>query len=152
MLKVGDPAPEFSLPAHDGTTVTLASLRGTTVVLYFYPKDDTPGCTIESCELRDAWQEIAARGATVFGVSPDDAASHQRFRAKFDLPFGLLCDPDHAVTKAYGAWGEKVRFGKTVLGLLRTTVIIDGEGRVQRVFTKVRPEGHAAEILAALGD
>jgi peroxiredoxin Q/BCP len=150
MLKAGSKAPPFSLGADDGGTVRLADLRGRTVVLYFYPKDDTPGCTKEACSFRDAWTDVQETGAVVFGVSPDDAASHQRFRAKFRLPFALLSDPDHAVAEAYGAWGEKSMYGKQYQGILRTTFVIDGTGTVRRVFEKVKPEGHAEEVLAAV--
>jgi thioredoxin-dependent peroxiredoxin len=150
MLKAGSKAPPFSLGADDGGTVRLADLRGRTVVLYFYPKDDTPGCTKEACSVRDAWTDVQETGAVVFGVSPDDAASHQRFRAKFRLPFALLSDPDHAVAEAYGAWGEKSMYGKQYQGILRTTFVIDGTGTVRRVFEKVKPEGHAEEVLAAV--
>jgi peroxiredoxin Q/BCP len=150
MLKAGSKAPPFSLRADDGGTVRLADLRGRTVVLYFYPKDDTPGCTKEACSFRDAWTDVQETSAVVFGVSPDDAASHQRFRAKFRLPFALLSDPDHAVAEAYGAWGEKSMYGKQYQGILRTTFVIDGTGTVRRVFEKVKPEGHAEEVLAAV--
>ena len=146
----GDPAPPFTLTADDGQTVRLADLRGRPVVLYFYPKDDTPGCTKEACGFRDAWTDVQESGAAVFGVSPDGVASHQKFRAKYRLPFPLLTDPDHAVAEAYGAWGEKSMYGKKYEGILRTTFLIDGTGRVRHVFHKVKPEGHAEEVLAAI--
>ncbi len=146
----GDRAPAFTLTADDGRTVRLSDLRGRPVVVYFYPKDDTPGCTKEACSFRDAWEDVQATGAAVFGVSPDGVASHQRFRAKFELPFPLLADPDHAVAEAYGAWGEKSMYGRKYEGIRRTTFLIDGAGIVRRVFEKVKPEGHAQEVLAAI--
>ncbi|MGH7515957.1 MAG: thioredoxin-dependent thiol peroxidase [Gemmatimonadales bacterium] len=150
MLAPGDKAPAFSLTADDGRTVRLSELAGRHVVLYFYPKDDTPGCTKEACGFRDAWADVQDTGAAVFGVSPDGVASHQRFRAKYRLPFALLADPDHAVAEAYGAWGEKSMYGKKYQGILRTTFLIDGTGTVRRIFEKVKPEGHAQEVLAAI--
>lgn len=150
MLDTGVKAPDFSLPADDGTTVTLSGLKGRKVVLYFYPKDDTSGCTKEACGFRDSWADVQRAGAVVLGVSPDDVASHQKFKAKYDLPFPLLADADHRVAEAYGAWGEKSMYGRRYQGILRTTFVIDGDGRIARVFEKVKPEGHAAEVLAAL--
>jgi peroxiredoxin Q/BCP len=150
MLKAGDKAPPFALPSNEGRTIRLADLKGKPVVLYFYPKDDTPGCTKEACSFRDAWTDIQETGAVVLGVSPDVAASHEKFRTKYRLPFPLLSDPDHAVAEAYGAWGEKSMYGRKYEGILRTTFLIDGTGVVQRVFEKVRPEGHADEVLAAV--
>jgi peroxiredoxin Q/BCP len=150
MLKAGANAPEFSLLADDGGAVTLQDLRGTPVVLYFYPKDDTPGCTKEACQFRDSWKDVQQAGAVVLGVSPDSVTSHQKFKQKYNLPFPLLADADHQVATAYGAWGEKSRYGRTYQGILRTTFLIDRDGRVARVFENVKPEGHAAEVLAAL--
>jgi peroxiredoxin Q/BCP len=150
MPKAGDRAPTFTLAADDGQTVRLSDIRGRPVVLYFYPKDDTPGCTKEACSFRDAWSDVQETGAVMFGVSPDGVASHQKFRAKFRLPFPLLSDPDHSVAEAYGAWGEKSMYGKKYQGILRTTFLIDGTGTVRRVFEKVKPEGHAEEVLAAI--
>ncbi len=150
MLGTGVKAPDFSLPADDGSTVTLAGLKGRKVVLYFYPKDDTSGCTKEACGFRDSWQDVQRTGAVVLGVSPDDVASHQKFKRKYDLPFPLLADTDHRVAEAYGAWGEKSMYGRRYMGILRTTFVIDGEGRVVHVFEKVKPEGHAGEVLAVL--
>ncbi len=150
MLTTGQQAPAFSLPSDSGETVSLAEFRGRKVVLYFYPKDDTSGCTIEACEFRDNWASVQAAGAVVLGVSPDGVASHRKFREKHALPFPLLVDEDHAVAERYGAWGEKSMYGRTYEGILRTTVLIDGQGRVQRVFPKVKPKGHAAEVLAEL--
>lgn len=150
MLTPGSMAPAFTLPADDGSTVALRSLTGRPVVLYFYPKDDTSGCTTEACEFRDNWKAVQAAGATVLGVSPDPVTSHVKFKAKFKLPFPLLADVEHKVADAYGAWGEKSMYGRKYFGILRTTFIIDGEGRVARVFQRVKPKGHAALVLAAL--
>jgi peroxiredoxin Q/BCP len=152
MLARGVKAPDFSLAADDGTTVTLKALKGRKVVLYFYPKDDTSGCTKEACGFRDRWSDVRQAGAIVLGVSPDAVASHQKFKQKYQLPFPLLADPDHLVAEAYGAWGEKSMYGKKYKGILRSTFLIDGEGRIAQVFEKVKPEGHAAEVLAALNE
>jgi peroxiredoxin Q/BCP len=130
--------------------VSLKSLRGSPVVLYFYPKDDTSGCTTQACGFRDAWSEVKASGAKLYGVSPDGVKSHQKFRDKYNLPFPLLADEDHAVAEAYGVWGEKSMYGRKYMGILRTTFIIDEKGRIARVFEKVKPAGHAAEVLSAL--
>ncbi|HET7604029.1 MAG TPA: thioredoxin-dependent thiol peroxidase [Gemmatimonadales bacterium] len=146
----GTPAPDFTLPSDQGDSVSLKSLRGSPVVLYFYPKDDTSGCTTEACEFRDAWSEVKASGARLFGVSPDGIKSHQKFRDKFNLPFPLLADEDHSVAEAYGVWGEKSMYGRKYMGILRTTFIIDEKGRIARVFEKVKPAGHAEEVLSAL--
>ena len=150
MLKEGERAPGFSLPGDDGRQVSLSDFAGRTVVLYFYPRDDTETCTVEACGFRDRWAAVRRKGAVVLGVSPDPVRSHARFRAKHRLPFPLLADEDHAVAEAYGAWGEKQLYGRRFLGVLRTTFVIDGTGRVTRVFEKVRAKGHAAEVLAAL--
>jgi peroxiredoxin Q/BCP len=150
MLKVGDKAPAFTLEADGGARVSLSQFKGRNVVLYFYPKDDTSGCTTEACEFRDQWSSVKATGAVVLGVSPDSPASHDKFKAKYRLPFPLLADPDHAVAEAYGAWGEKSMYGRKYQGILRSTFIIDEAGRVIVVFPKVKPKGHAAEVLAAL--
>jgi peroxiredoxin Q/BCP len=150
MLKPGDVAPDFSLAADDGKAVALKDLRGRPVVLYFYPKDDTPGCTKEACQFRDSWKDVQQTGAVVLGVSPDSTTSHQKFKEKYSLPFPLLADVDHQVASAYGAWGEKSMYGKKYQGILRTTFLIDRTGRIARVFEKVKPDGHAAEVLAAL--
>jgi len=149
MLQAGAKAPAFSLPSDEGT-VTLASLRGKKVVLYFYPKDDTTGCTTEACEFRDTWASVKRKGAVVLGVSPDGVKSHGKFKAKYALPFPLLADEDHAVAEAYGVWGEKSMYGRKYFGILRSTFIIDEKGRVAKVFEKVKPKGHAAEVLAEL--
>ena len=150
MIEAGRKAPEFSLPSSDGKTVSLKALRGRKVVLYFYPKDDTPGCTKEACAFRDTHAEILRAGAVVYGVSPDSVASHEKFRSKHKLPFPLLADSDKAVARKYGAYGEKVLYGKKVVGMIRSTVLIDADGIVRRVFPKVRVDGHAEAVLAAL--
>ena len=147
MLATGSKAPDFSLPADDGSTVSLESLAGHAVVLYFYPKDDTTGCTVEACEFRDKWDAVKKAGAVVLGVSPDPINSHVKFKRKYDLPFSLLADTDHAVAEAYGAWGEKSMYGRKYQGILRTTFVIDASGRIAKVFEKVKPKGHAAEVL-----
>jgi peroxiredoxin Q/BCP len=151
MPQAGDRAPAFALPTDDGSTVSLAGLKGKKVVLYFYPKDDTSGCTTQACEFRDSWHAVQAAGAVVLGVSPDGAGSHAKFKRKYELPFPLLADEDHAVAEAYGVWGEKSMYGRKYMGILRTTFVIDEGGRISHVFEKVKPKGHAAEVLAALG-
>lgn len=151
-IEVGAKAPKFTLTAHDGSTVRLSGLAGRTVVLYFYPKDDTPGCTKEACGFRDARAAFARHDAVVLGVSPDGPEKHAAFRTKYKLPFTLLCDEDHAVAEAYGAWREKTLYGRKSLGIVRSTFVIDGTGRVTRVFRAVRPDGHAAQVLQALAD
>jgi len=150
MLQHGDKAPTFSLLDDAGTTVNLEDLRGQRVVLYFYPKDDTPGCTVEACDFRDNWRAVQDAGVMVLGVSPDGPESHQAFKEKFDLPFPLLADEDHAVAEAYGAWGEKSNYGRTYTGLIRSTFIIDPEGSIQQVFANVKAKGHVARVLRAL--
>jgi thioredoxin-dependent peroxiredoxin len=151
-IEEGAKAPAFTLRTHDGTKLSLASLRGTPVVLYFYPKDDTPGCTKEACGFRDAKAALAKHKAVVLGVSPDEAESHAAFRAKYKLPFTLLCDPDHAVAEKYGAWREKNMYGKKSMGIARSTFLIDATGRVAKVFKAVKPDVHAAQVLAALAE
>jgi peroxiredoxin Q/BCP len=152
MVKEGSKAPEFTLPSSDGTDVRLKDLRGKTVVLYFYPKDDTPGCTREACAFRDEQAAIKKKGALVFGVSGDSVASHEKFKAKYKLNFPLLSDPDKAVAKKYGAWGEKVLYGKKVVGMIRSTFVIDKEGVVRKVFPRVKVDGHAEKVLEALAE
>ena len=150
MLKEGQKAPEFTLPSVEGADVSLKSYRGKPVVLYFYPKDDTPGCTREACAFRDSQAQIKKAGAVVLGVSPDNVASHQKFRDKYRLTFPLLSDPDKAVAKKFGAYGDKIMYGKKVVGMIRSTFVIDGAGVVQKVFPKVRVDGHAEKVLEAL--
>jgi peroxiredoxin Q/BCP len=150
MLKAGDKAPAFTLAADGGGRVSLKDLKGKKVVLYFYPRDDTSGCTTEACEFRDSWSAVKASGAVVLGVSPDSPASHDKFKAKYKLPFTLLADPDHAVAESFGAWGEKSMYGRKYQGVFRSTFIIDENGRIATVFPKVKPKGHAAEVLSAL--
>jgi thioredoxin-dependent peroxiredoxin len=152
MVKEGQKAPDFTLPSSEGGDVSLKDLRGKSVVLYFYPKDDTPGCTKEACAFRDTQAGIKKKGAVVLGVSGDSLESHGKFKAKYKLNFPLLADPDKAVAKKYGAWGEKVMYGKKVTGMIRSTFVIDGEGVVRKVFPKVRVDGHADKVLEALGD
>ena len=151
MLKVGDNAPDFKLQSDSGETISLSGLRGKQVILYFYPKDNTPGCTTEACEFRDRLPEIQSEGAVVLGVSPDSIKSHEKFRDKYQLTFPLLSDPDHAVAEAYKAWDEKKMYGKTYEGILRTTFLIDGKGKVQQIFEKVKAKGHGDQVLEALG-
>ncbi|MHB1296704.1 MAG: thioredoxin-dependent thiol peroxidase [Anaerolineae bacterium] len=150
MIERNEVAPDFRLTSDQGQEVTLSSFRGKKVVLYFYPKDDTPGCTTEACSFRDVNDDFLDKGAVVIGISPDTVESHQRFRQKHNLPFYLLSDPDHQVAATYGAWGEKHSFGKTYEGILRTTFVIDENGKVIAVFQNVKPEGHAAEVLELL--
>jgi peroxiredoxin Q/BCP len=151
MVEEGRPAPDFTLTSDSGEKVTLSDLRGSPIVLYFYPRDDTPGCTAQACAIRDAWAEFQATGAVVLGVSPDDGASHATFKEKYDLPFTLLADTDHGVADAYGAWGEKTYAGKTYLGVLRSTFVIDADGTIAKVFPNVKPAEHADQVLEALG-
>lgn len=148
-LKPGDAAPDFDLPSDSGERVRLRDLRGKRVVLYFYPKDDTPGCTTEACSFRDAWSELQRRGIVVLGVSKDSPRSHVRFKDKYALPFTLLSDEDHAVADAYGVWGPKKFMGREYEGMDRATFLIGPDGRIEAVWPKVKPEGHAEEVLAA---
>ena len=150
MLDVGQPAPAFTLPDQNGTEVTLFDLRGAPVVVYFYPKDDTPGCTTQACAVRDQWQEFEEAGATVLGISPDDVDSHARFAAKYDLPHRLLADPDRQAIDAYGAWGVKKMYGREYEGVIRSTVLIDAAGNVAEVWPKVQPKAHADKVLQAI--
>jgi thioredoxin-dependent peroxiredoxin len=146
----GDPAPDVVLLDDSGTLRSLADQRGRWTILYFYPKDDTPGCTVEACEFRDATEGITQRGADVWGISPQGAQSKQSFREKFGLPFSLLIDEGHKVAEAYGSWVQKQNYGKTYWGTARTTFLVGPDGRIVRAWHKVRPEGHAAEVLEAL--
>lgn len=150
VLKAGARAPDFSLPSTEGREISLGELRGRTVVLYFYPRDATPGCTREACGFRDSLARLRRKGAVVLGVSPDTLASHERFRKQQRLNFPLLADPDKAVAKRYGAWGEKVMYGKKVKGIIRSTFVIGGDGVVRKVFPRVKVDGHVEEVLRAL--
>jgi thioredoxin-dependent peroxiredoxin len=150
MVKEGQKAPDFTLPSSAGGEVSLKSLKGKRVVLYFYPKDDTPGCTKEACAFRDAQARIKKTGAVVLGVSPDSLASHEKFVAKYKLTFPLLADADKAVAKKFGAFGEKVMYGRKVVGMIRSTFVIDEEGVVRKVFPRVRVDGHDEKVLEAL--
>lgn len=150
MLSEGQFAPDFKLQSDQGEWIRLSDLRGKKVVLYFYPKDDTPGCTKEACSFRDAYSLFTMKGAAVVGISPDSVESHQKFRSKYALPFYLLSDPDHQVAEQYGAWGQKKSFGRTYEGILRTTFVIDEEGKIVKIFPDVNPEDHAQEVLEYL--
>ena len=150
MLHEGGPAPDFSLRSDTGELVTLSSLRGRPVVLYFYPRDDTPGCTTQACGIRDAWGEFERAGAVVLGVSPDDERSHVKFKEKYDLPFTLLADTDHATAEQYGVWKEKSFAGKKYMGIERSTFVIDADGNVAREMRNVKAATHADDVLAAL--
>jgi len=150
MLSENDLAPDFELPADDGSRVRLSDFRGRKVVLFFYPRADTPGCTIEACEFRDHSPAYESEGAVVLGVSPDPVREVKKFREKYGLPYRLLADEDHAVAEAYGVWGEKTMFGRQFMGVHRTTFVIDEEGKIEKIFRDVKPEGHAAEVLGAL--
>jgi peroxiredoxin Q/BCP len=150
MIAEGQEAPDFALTSDEGETVRLSELRGKPVVLYFYPKDDTPGCTTQACGIRDAYGEFERAGAVVLGVSPDDERSHVKFRKKYRLPFNLLADTDHAVAEEYGVWGEKRYMGRTYLGVSRATFVIAEDGTVKKVFPKVKPAEHAEDVLAVL--
>ncbi len=146
----GTPAPDFALSDETGAVRRLADFRGQTLVLYFYPKDDTPGCTTEACNFRDDYSAYQEAGVTILGVSPDSPKSHAKFKQKFQLPFSLLADEDHAVCEAYNVWGSKKFMGKEYMGVLRTTFVIDPEGKVKKVFENVKPADHSAEVLAAV--
>jgi peroxiredoxin Q/BCP len=148
----GEAAPDFTLTSDSGESVTLSSLRGKPVVLYFYPKDDTSGCTTQACGIRDAYGEFERAGAVVLGVSPDGVDSHVKFKDKYALPFTLLADPDHAVAEAYGAWGEKSRYGRTYMGIVRSTFVVGADGTVVRAMPNVKPATHADDVLAVLRD
>ncbi len=150
MPKEGEVAPDFSLPSDSGETVRLSDFRGKKVVLYFYPKDMTSGCTKEACSFRDHYPQYEERDAVILGVSPDPPERHVRFKSKHDLPFLLLSDVDHEVAEQYGVWAEKKMYGKTYWGILRTTFVIDEEGRISTVFTKVKPAEHGKEVLESL--
>ena len=150
MVEEGEPAPDFELASDAGERVRLSDLRGRPVVLYFYPRDDTPGCTTEACEFRDAYDAFRARGVEVLGVSPDSTESHVRFKTKHALPFTLLADPEHEAADAFGVWKEKHRYGRTYMGVERSTFVIDANGRVARAMRGIKPAGHAAKVLESL--
>ncbi len=150
MVETGQPAPDFTLADQGGKKVTLSKLKGSPVVLYFYPKDDTPGCTKEACEFRDGFADYGRAGAKIIGISPDSPESHAKFTRKFELPFILLADPDHAACEAYGVWKEKSMYGRKYMGVERTTFVIDRKGIVRNVFPKVKVDGHSAAVLDAL--
>ena len=150
MVEEGKPAPDFELVADSGDRIKLSDLQGTPVVLYFYPKDDTPGCTTQACGIRDAWGEFERTGAVVLGVSPDDERSHTKFREKFQLPFALLADTEHSTAEDYGVWKEKTYAGKTYMGVERSTFVIDADGNVAKELRNVKPDTHADAVLAAL--
>jgi len=149
MVKEGTAAPAFKTTDANGEPVNLKDFRGKKVVLYFYPKDDTPGCTKEACSFRDAFSKFKKQGITILGVSPDSEKSHQKFTAKYNLPFTLLADTDHSIADAYGVYGEKKFMGRTYMGIHRTTFLIDEKGKIKKVFEKVKPEDHADEVLGA---
>jgi peroxiredoxin Q/BCP len=146
----GDLAPGIALPDDHGTIHDLAGRRGSWTIVYFYPKDDTPGCTTEACQFRDLNTDLEGLDARVWGVSPDGSGSHSAFRAKFGLPFTLLSDEDHAVAEAWGAWGEKQNYGKTYMGIIRSSFLVDPDGRIARAWPNVKADGHAAQVLEAL--
>lgn len=150
MLKENTQAPDFSLPDETGVTHTLSQYAGRNIILYFYPKDDTPGCTIEACNFRDDYSAYENSQVVILGVSPDSPKSHARFKAKYHLPFSLLSDEEHKVLEMYGVWGKKKMFGKEYHGVLRTTYLIGKDGKIIKVFKNVKPAGHSAEILANL--
>ena len=150
MLEIGSVAPGFTLTADDGAQVSLSDFRGKRVALYFYPKADTPGCTRQACAIRDVYPELEGEGVAVIGISPDPPEKLVKFRQKHNLPFILLSDPDHRVAEAYGAWGEKKMYGKSYMGIIRSTFIIDEEGKIIKVFPKVKVQNHSQEVLDVL--
>ncbi|MBS3939739.1 MAG: thioredoxin-dependent thiol peroxidase [Actinobacteria bacterium] len=152
MLEAGQPAPDFTLPDQDGNPVSLSDFGGRPVVVYFYPKDDTPGCTTQACDIRDQWGEFEAAGAAVVGISPDSVESHAKFRGKHDLPHILLADPDRTVMEPWGAYGEKTLYGKKTVGVIRSTVLVDADGNVAKVWKRVQAKKHADQVLKALAD
>ena len=149
-LKVGDKAPDFSLRDQNGNSVSLDGYLGKKVIVFFYPKDDTPGCTVEVCNFRDDFELYEEKNAVLLGISKDGEESHKKFISKFNLPFTLLCDEDHAIAEAYGAWGEKSMYGRKYMGIFRTTVVVDAEGNVEQIYEKVKPKDHSKELLGVL--
>jgi peroxiredoxin Q/BCP len=152
MVSVGKSAPAFSLETDAGEKLSLKDLKGRPVVLYFYPKDDTPGCTVEACEFRDAFPRFKGTKAVILGISPDSVKSHQKFKEKFDLPFTLLADTDHEIAEKYGVWQKKSMYGRTYMGIARTTFVIGPDGKVAKIFEKVKPKGHAEEVEQAIDE
>jgi len=150
MLEVGDTAPEFTAPADGGGTIKLTDLRGKKVILYFYPKDNTPGCTTEACDFRDNMASLAQQGVAVLGVSPDSVASHDKFKSKFDLPFPLISDPQHEIAAAYGVWQEKSLYGRKFMGIVRSTFVIDEQGKIAEIYRKVRVKNHVGSLVEGL--
>ena len=150
MVEEGKPAPDFELKSDSGETVRLSDFRSKPVVVYFYPKDDTPGCTTQACGIRDNYDAFGERGAVVLGISPDDETSHVKFKQKYGLPFTLLADPDHQVAEQYGVWGERRMYGKTYMGIERSTFVIDPDGNVAHVMRRVKPDTHVEQVLQAL--
>jgi thioredoxin-dependent peroxiredoxin len=150
VLLEGKPAPDFALTSDSGDTVRLSDFRGKPVVVYFYPKDDTPGCTTQACGIRDNYDAFGERGAVVLGISPDNEGSHVKFKQKYGLPFTLLADPDHEVAEQYGVWGERKLYGKTYMGIERSTFVIDPDGNVAHVMRRVKPDTHVERVLQAL--
>jgi len=148
-LKEGDKAPAFTSKDQNGKKVSLADFKGEKIVLYFYPQDDTPTCTVQACNLRDNYGLLKKEGFTILGVSPDEEKKHKKFEAKFDLPFTLLADPEHQIIDKYGVWGEKLLYGRTYMGLHRTTFLIDEKGKIRKIFTKPKNKSHAEEIVKA---
>jgi thioredoxin-dependent peroxiredoxin len=152
VLEPGQTAPDFTLPDQHGQKVSLSDFRGQPVVVYFYPKDDTPGCTTQACDVRDQWEQFREAGAAVIGISPDDVDSHERFAAKHDLPHVLLADPDREVMEPWGAWGTKNMYGRETVGVIRSTVLVDAEGVVAKVWKRVQAKKHAEQVLKALAE
>ena len=149
-IKIGDNAPNFSLKDQNGNAVSLDSFLGKKVILFFYPKADTPGCTVEACNFRDDFEIYEEKNAVLLGISKDGEESHRKFISKFNLPFSLLCDEDHAVAEEYGAWGEKSMYGRKYMGIIRSTIVVDTEGKVEQLFEKVKPKDHSKELLELL--
>jgi peroxiredoxin Q/BCP len=150
MVEEGKPAPDFELTSDSGETVRLSDFRGKPVVVYFYPRDDTPGCTAQACGIRDNYEAFGERGAVVLGISPDTESSHVKFKQRYGLPFTLLADPEHEVAERYGVWGERRMYGKTYMGIERSTFVIDSDGNVAHVMRRVKPDTHVEQVLQAL--